>query len=758
MWDLIDLPYKSIFKEVQNMSRKRAEVVSNLGAVTFVGIVLCFFLFSNINCGDNGIDEPQIIPDDFEVMWTENGVAVRKVDGSDAAFPVIISGGSGGAIITWDDYRDGFDTGIYAQKLDSDGNALWTENGVAVRQLAGSQATNQQITTDGAGGAIITWEDVRSGHYNIYAQRVGSGGSTLWATNGVVICNVAGSDAQLPHITTDDAGGAIITWEDGRSFANWEIYAQRVDSGGNVLWKANGVAVCDVSLSEAGEPQITADGSGGAIITWEDGRNGVNDIFANRVDASGSTQWPTQGSTRGVAVRELTGSDAGLPQITTDGAGGAIITWNDERNGAANIYANRVDANGNTQWPTKGSTTGIAICQEAVEQLQSYPMTTDGAGGAIITWQDKRSGDSNIYAQRVDSGGNTKWTTNGVAIRQLQGSDANLPQITTGGAGGAVVTWVDERRSDWLSTHQDIYAQMVDSSGNAQWTQNGVVVRGAPASDLAAFPSITMDGFGGAIITWEDGRNENVDIYAQKVSNTAVSTFKNSLGQEFKLIPAGTFTMGSPSDEPGRGSDEIQHRVTLTQPFYMQATEVTLKQWEALMGSNTSVFGGCPTCPVVYVQWPDVQAFVVAMNKLGEGTYSLPTEAQWEYAARAGSTTAFYDGKITETGWEYDPNLDAIGWYTYNSPENTQPVAGKAPNAWGLYDMSGNASEWCQDWYGSYPSSAVTDPKGPSSGSERVYRGGSFSDYAAICRSAARSQTGPYTWGEFLGFRLLREP
>ena len=134
-----------------------------------------------------------------------------------------------------------------------------------------------------------------------------------------------------------------------------------------------------------------------------------------------------------------------------------------------------------------------------------------------------------------------------------------------------------------------------------------------------------------------------------------VSTFKNSLGQEFKLIPAGTFTMGSPLDEWGRVSDEVQHQVTLTQPFYMQITEVTQGQWEAVMGNNPSYFSGCPTCPVEQVSWDDVQSYIVKMNVRGEGTYSLPTEAQWEYAARAGSTTAYYNG-------EDELNIDAIAW------------------------------------------------------------------------------------------------
>ncbi len=234
-----------------------------------------------------------------------------------------------------------------------------------------------------------------------------------------------------------------------------------------------------------------------------------------------------------------------------------------------------------------------------------------------------------------------------------------------------------------------------------------------------------------------------------------VSTFKNSLGQEFKLLPAGTFTMGSPSGEPGRYVDEgPQHQVTLTQPFYMQTTEVTQAQWEEVMGSNPSFFSGCPTCPVEQVSWDDVQEFITKTNARGEGTYSLPTEAQWEYSARAGSTTAFYNGHITKPDGD-DHNLDAIGWYIYNSRTATHPAAQKEPSAWGLIDTSGNVWEWCSDWYGSYTSGPVTDPTGPSSGSYRVLRGGSWFNEAHSCRSALRYYYKPYSWLDTIGFWLV---
>ncbi len=237
------------------------------------------------------------------------------------------------------------------------------------------------------------------------------------------------------------------------------------------------------------------------------------------------------------------------------------------------------------------------------------------------------------------------------------------------------------------------------------------------------------------------------------------ATYSNSLGQSFVLIPSGTFTMGSPTSEPGRNKDEAQHEVVITQPYYMQATEVTQAQWKAVMGRNPSHFSSCgDNCPAENISWNDAQDYIVQMNALGEGTYRLPTEAEWEYASRAGSTTAFGNGEITQTGCSNDPILQSMGWYCYNASNKTHPVAQKTPNAWGLYDMHGNAWEWCHDWYDSYPSQKVTDPTGPSTGSGRLVRGGSWFDNAMVCRSAYRYYSSPTPGDSVNGLRLVKEP
>ncbi|MBP5510082.1 MAG: formylglycine-generating enzyme family protein [Kiritimatiellae bacterium] len=212
----------------------------------------------------------------------------------------------------------------------------------------------------------------------------------------------------------------------------------------------------------------------------------------------------------------------------------------------------------------------------------------------------------------------------------------------------------------------------------------------------------------------------------------------------FRWCPAGTFTMGSPPTEEGRSYDERQHEVTLTKGFWMAETEVTQRQWKGVMGGNPSDFKGDDR-PVENVSWDDCQEFIAKVNaRLPDVQMRLPTEAEWEYACRAGTGGA-YGG----TG-----NLDEMGWYYGNSGRWTHPVKQKRPNAWGLYDMHGNVWEWCADRCGEYPSGSATDPTGPASGSLRVLRGGSWLDRASYCRSANRDWNNPgYRYGNF-GFRL----
>ncbi len=258
-------------------------------------------------------------------------------------------------------------------------------------------------------------------------------------------------------------------------------------------------------------------------------------------------------------------------------------------------------------------------------------------------------------------------------------------------------------------------------------------------------------------------------LYAQILSsdskNVSLGTkasepiFTNHLGMTFVRLRAGKFMMGSPSYEKGRDEDEVQHEVRLTEEFYVQISEVTQKQWKFIMDTNPSYFKGCgEDCPVEQVSFGDVQSFISKLNQLdGINKYRLPTEAEWEYACRAGrknkpfsfgsclsSKESNFNGKYTLAGCEIEEFRG-----------QTVPVKSFSPNKWGLYDMHGNVWEWCEDRYGDYPTHSVIDPKGPSYGKFRVGRGGGWKYFARFCRSADRDGLKPMSRRPDLGFRLV---
>jgi sulfatase modifying factor 1 len=216
--------------------------------------------------------------------------------------------------------------------------------------------------------------------------------------------------------------------------------------------------------------------------------------------------------------------------------------------------------------------------------------------------------------------------------------------------------------------------------------------------------------------------------------------------QDFRWIEPGTFLMGSPADEPQRHDDETPHEVTLTKGFWLADTLVTQALWEAVMGDNYSRFKDANR-PVENINWNAAQAFIRRMNDMkAELRLGLPTEAQWEYACRAGTTSRYAFGdELTPEQANYDAS-------------QTDEVASYLPNDWGLYDMHGNVWEWCQDWYGDYPSEPVVDPQGAESGARRVLRGGSWIFVGGYCRSAYRSHYPPgFVIGLVnVGFRLAR--
>lgn len=439
--------------------------------------------------------------------------------------PQVVHDGAGGAIMAWDDYRSGLDqTDVYAQHINSAGFTVWTTNGVSLSTATLAQQ-HQTITSDGFGGAIIAWEDYRTGLSDVYAQRIDSTGVPQWTTDGAPICTASGGQ-WYPQITSDGSGGAIVTWEDYRN-GMADIYAQHINSSGVVQWSVDGAAICTASDVQY-DPQIVSDGAGGVIITWYDKRSvGSFDIFAQRINA-GAVQW----SVNGAAI--CTAEDYQVdPKIVSDGSGGAIIVWTDYRNISTShfdIYAQRISAAGVVGWTANG----VAVTRASNEQGDPQ-LINDGSGGAVVTWHDYRGGvNFDIYAQHISTDGTLQWTTDGVGICTIT-SDQSSPVIVSDGSGGAIVTWEDYRHN---FPFRDIYAQRISSAGGVQWTTNGVAV--STATNSQETPQIIGDGSGGAIIAWVDHRGGMVDIYAQRVNRngglTAAKETAGEIPQDFLLL------------------------------------------------------------------------------------------------------------------------------------------------------------------------------------------------------------------------------
>ncbi len=419
-------------------------------SITSDGLGGAIITWQDYRSGSNYDIYAQRVDSSGDIQWTSNGVAICTATNLQSS-PQILSDGLGGAIITWQDYRSGSNYDIYAQRVDSSGSVQWISNGVAICTAINSQS-RPRIVSDNNNGAIITWQDDRlvSPNTNIYAQRVDSSGVVQWTSNGVAIC----TDTRLqeyPAIVSDSLGGAIITWQDFRSQTNYDIYAQRVNNSGVVQWTVNGIVICNTT-NEQFNPQIASDGNNGAIITWEDLRF-PDGIYAQRVNNSGVVQW----TANGIVICGASSTQQ-LPQIVSDDAGGAIITWEDSRNGASNqdIYAQRVNSAGTVQWTANGVAISIASNNQNSTQIVS-----DGLGGAIITWRDYRNGSTwDIYAQRVNSTGSVQWTTDGIAISTASNNQIAHRSVSDG-LGGAIITWQDYRSG----SNYDIYAQTVTKDG-----------------------------------------------------------------------------------------------------------------------------------------------------------------------------------------------------------------------------------------------------------------------------------------------------
>jgi hypothetical protein len=395
-------------------------------------------------------------------------------------------------------------------------------DGLPVCTAADNQFEPQMIS-DGDGGAILVWRDFRSGSdYDIYAQRVVRGGEPIWNPNGVSVCD-QDSMQFSPAIVSDGSGGAIIAWVDYRSL-DPSLYVQHLDPDGIAQWAPNGFLVANAPGIE--QPVLVSDGAGGAIAVWTDERSGDVEIYASKITAALGFPW----GPNGLFVIDLPGVQS-MTSATSDGAGGVYVAVDDFGGSDLDVYAQWINHNATMNFGNNG----MVISTAGNDQTESV-IVADGLGGAIIAWRTGMSGISDdIFAQRIDKSGTLKWFSAARACEDT--TNQSRPAIATDGSHGAVITWEDSRGGD-----SDIYAQRVSVTGYLRWLVPGLWDNGVPVCKASGYQfdpqiSASSEGDDAVLITWMDQRAGAQDIYGQKMDVSNVSWFWKDNGVAICTAP-----------------------------------------------------------------------------------------------------------------------------------------------------------------------------------------------------------------------------
>ncbi len=406
-----------------------------------------------------------------------------------------IADGSGGLIAGWTIYLQGTDGGLYAQRVDAAGTPRWTPNGVVVSG-PGAYHNNPQLVPDGAGGALFAWSAYTT-DYDVLAQRVDATGALRWGANGLAVCTVT-SQQYLGALVSDGAGGMLCAWADYRQPSNNAVYAQRVNAAGVAQWTADGTPISTNGATSAFPRGMVGDGAKGAIVLIDAQYRPIptsnvteDSLRLQRVDSTGTTRWGAIGTTVFSQGTVLNGV-----QMVSDGLAGAVVAWEEERTGTLDLYAQRVNDAGAIQW----AATGAPLCV-AADWQQLAGLAGDGAGGVFASWADARGhGWYDLYAQHLLANGSAAWTVDGIVVggaaRGQYGGG-----LATDATGGVIVGWTDNRNG----IASNVVAQRVQANGAVRWAVDGVT------SALVSLASATLDG-GRARLAWYVGTTGPVRI------------------------------------------------------------------------------------------------------------------------------------------------------------------------------------------------------------------------------------------------------
>jgi hypothetical protein len=382
-------------------------------------------------------------PDIFAQHIDSNGVVLWQIDGApvctqtaDQSTPGLISDGAGGIIVSWSDWRSGIERDIYAQRLNALGQPVWPLDGVVVVNKT-NREHNQRMVMDGQGGAIVVFEQKNASTYywEIWAQRINADGNGVWTPGGIPVTGLL-SEHLNERVQSDGQGGVYVTFQDFRNGADHDVYVQHLGPNGEYLW-GSGVLACNAPGAQT-NPKIDPDYlTGGVIVTWTDKRNGVDyDIYAQRINPAGELLW----GNGGMPVSVAPGNQSAIDLISNNWVEGCIFTWKDDRMGNGfDIYMDKLDANGNSVWIPNGFT----ICNDIGDQLNPN-ITGDGFGGAVVVWQDGANGDFDIRAQHVYKQGIIHYPGNGVWLGTSSGIQTS-PKSCSDGLGNGIFAWEDSR-------------------------------------------------------------------------------------------------------------------------------------------------------------------------------------------------------------------------------------------------------------------------------------------------------------------------
>jgi hypothetical protein len=391
-------------------------------------------------------------------------------------------------------------------------SAAWVDAGTPVCTAPQDQYAARMVG-DGAGNFIASWLDYRHGYWEVYAQKFDQWGDMLWTPDGVRVglssCTESPPGGVKVVTICNEYGETIIAWY-GIVGGVIGPCVQLLSPDGDLKWGSDGILVCPGTMRNTGPALATGGGGGGgggALVAWVDTRGADSDVYIQNLDREGRLLWDRAG----VPVCTASGNQLD-PMMTSDLRGGAEVAWADLRNGKCNFYAQRVTADGVALWASNG----VPVTTWALASTLSYPsIITDAKGGVIITWRDFSfySSESEIFSQRIDAGGNAKWATGGMPICTAASSQAG-PAVVPDGIGGAYITWYDYRSYQ----SYDVYAQRIDSLGSRQWAYDGVPICTAPGWQV--YQAVSLNPLGGVTIAWQDQRGPDKDVYAQRLDGS----------------------------------------------------------------------------------------------------------------------------------------------------------------------------------------------------------------------------------------------